>query len=211
LVKHAARLHGATTPAPITRRVAGHERKDERMTDETKCPSCGDVMEPLGSGGRTSSHSNKTCPLGFRPWTGYELKIIGEALVSARVDAMREWFAVLDDAAVLNWVLPSGEIDAKTILRDIIDQQVREALDPAISQSAAALVAEAEKRGYERAREQAGRLCHETEEKVRKAVENLVLTEVEAREVLAFLGAYRDDIRLMQTRPAEAGENVAST
>jgi hypothetical protein len=67
-----------------------------------------------------------------------------DALAAARADALREWFAALDDEAVNSWALNAGnEHDPKKMLADILHRAQEWALDPAISQAAAELVAAA--------------------------------------------------------------------
>lgn len=52
------------------------------------CPSRNDEMQALES--LHLSHSNKTCPLAYRPWSPYELKIITDAIAAARSQALQE-------------------------------------------------------------------------------------------------------------------------
>jgi hypothetical protein len=80
-------------------------------------------------------------------------------LAPARTDALREWFAAVDDAAITHWVLSDAipPDDPRKMLIAIINRCVVEALDPQISIAASALV----RRGYEQAREQAAQICKE--------------------------------------------------
>jgi hypothetical protein len=63
----------------------------------------------------------------------------------------------------------------------------------------------AHRRGWEQRGERDARKCYESEQKIRTAVSNLALTEKEAFSALAFVGAYRDEIRFMPYEP-EAGD-----
>lgn len=78
------------------------------------CPNCSNEMYMLESG--SFSHSNDSCPLAYRPWSAYEIKIIGDAMAATRSQALQEAAQVADD-----WQKEAqdDDITAECIAREI--------------------------------------------------------------------------------------------
>lgn len=113
------------------------------------CPLC---YAELSKDGPYSAFSTHPLALlcGMSELTAHDASwmVMGGQVNNIRQDARADSLTVLVDAAVVNWTPPNKD-DSRKMLDDLLACVAREALDPAISEAAAKLVADAKREALE--------------------------------------------------------------